>query len=404
MRKLFIIPLLAISGLSFAQAQSLPIIKRDTTVREYSDKYKVLLNHFGDNWFAGLDAGAQLYFGDHDKQAKLGERLTTVYGLSVGKWFSPGVGLRAGLNYMKVKGLTQAFEPAHSTGIRYDGKPWDGYWLENSEFNVYHVHADVLFNLVNLFGGYKPRLYNISPYAGLGWMITNDEPKRKDVTANVGLYNTFRLVDWLDLTLDVRGNMLNDRFDGETGGRKQDGQLSATLGLVYKFKKRDWDRGTTTIITNSYDESLLNELRNRVAALAADNDALKKQLENAKGDVITDVQFKDRLLAAPIILTFELNKWEVRNEARVNLGFFAQTIKKGNPKVVYDITGYADAGTGSVERNELLSRNRAEAIKEVLVNEFGVNPAQLRTSHKGGVENMYYDDPRMSRAVIIIGD
>ena len=408
MRKLFVISLFALSGYGVAQAQS-TAVKRDTTIEVSTDRYQVVSNRFGDNWFIGAQAGAQIFFGDHDKQAKFGDRLTPIYGAYLGKWFSPGLGVRAGASYGKVKGLAQNApwgngQAPHSTGERYDGKPWDGYWLENSEFNVLHLTGDVMFNLSNIFGGYKPRVYNISPYVGLGWMVTNDAPKQREVSANIGIYNSFSVAKFLDITLDVRGGMVNDRFDGEEGNRKQDGQLSAMIGLAYKFNKRDWDKPSTTVVTASYDESLLNKLRDQVAALAADNDALKQQLANAKGDVITDVQFKDRVLSAPILLTFEIDKWEVRNEARVNLGFFAETIKKGNSDVVYDITGYADAGTGSAERNEFLSQKRAEAIKEVLVNEFGVNPAQLRTDHKGGVENMYYDDPRMSRAVIIIGD
>ena len=408
MKKLFVISLFALSGHAVVQAQSLPV-KRDTTVEVSSDRYQVLSNRFGDNWFVGLQAGAQLYFGDHDKQAKFGDRISPIYGLQVGKWFTPGIGVRATGSYSKVKGLTQNApwgngQAPHSTGERYDGKPWDGYWLENSEFDVFHITGDVLFNLNNLFAGYKPRVYNISPYVGVGLMMATDSPKRHDVSANVGIYNTFSVAKPLDIILDLRANMVDDGFDGELGGRKQDAQLSAMIGLAYKFNKRGWEKTSHTVIEASYDETLLNQLRDRVAALAADNDALRAQLANSKAEVITDVQFKDRVLSAPILVTFEINKWEVRREARVNLRLFADNIKRGSADVVYNITGYADAGTGSVQRNELLSRKRAEAIKEVLVNEFNVDPAQLRTEYRGGVENMYYDDPRMSRAVIIIAD
>lgn len=110
------------------------------------------------------------------------------------------------------------------------------------------------------------------------------------------------------------------------------------------------------------------------------------------------------ILAAPILITFPIDKWTVSNQARVNLGYFADVIKQGNPDVVYQITGYADRGTGSVKRNALLSRERANAIYQVLVNEFGVSPSQLRKIHQGGVENLFYDDPRLSRAVIVLAE
>lgn len=394
---------LGITGVTYGQSLS---AKRDTTVTISTDRYKVVTNHFFDNWFFGAGAGAQIFFGDHDKQAKLGDRLTAHYSAYLGKWFSPGLGVRAGGSYGKIKGLTQNVAwsvPTHSTGVRYDGKPWNGYWLEGQEFNAFHFYGDVLFNLSNIFGGYKERFYTISPFVGLGWMVTNDAPKQKEISMNIGVYNTFRLAKSLNLTLDVRGAMVNDRFDGEIGDAKQDGQLSALIGLAYRFNKRDWEKPSVTVIESSYDETVLNELRDRVAGLAADNEALKRQLAEAKDNVVTNVEFKDRILAAPILVTFKIDTWEVRNEARVNLGFFAETIKKGSADVVYTITGYADKGTGSPARNELLSRNRAEAIKKVLVNEFGVDPKRLQTEHKGGIDNMYYDDPRVSRAVIVIG-
>ena len=54
--------------------------------------------------------------------------------------------------------------------------------------------------------------------------------------------------------------------------------------------------------------------------------------------------------------------------------------------------------------NERLSKERAEAVYDCLVNEFGVSGSQLRVDHKGGVGNMFYDDPRLSRAVITVAD
>ncbi|HAK31649.1 MAG TPA: cell envelope biogenesis protein OmpA, partial [Sphingobacterium sp.] len=191
-------------------------------------------------------------------------------------------------------------------------------------------------------------------------------------------------------------------FDGEEGERRNEGPLSATLGLVYKFKQNSWKKSET--VTIGYDEAQLRSLVDRVNALASDNAALKTQLANAKTEVITDIKVENRVIAAPVLLTFPINKSTVSNEARVNLGFLAKVIKQTNANVVYTITGYADSGTGSPKTNERLSKERAEAIYNVLVKEFNVNPSQLRTIYKGGVDNMYYDDPRLSRAVITIAE
>ena len=104
--------------------------------------------------------------------------------------------------------------------------------------------------------------------------------------------------------------------------------------------------------------------------------------------------------ASANLVTFQIGKATLSNEARANLGMMAEAIKSGDKSVVYTITGYADAGTGSKRINERLSKRRAEAVRDCLVKEFGVSESQLRVDHKGGVDNMFYDDPRLSRAVI----
>lgn len=383
---------------AFAQSTEL---KRDTVTLESTDKYKVTTNRFFDNWFIDAAAGGQMYYGDHNKQMKFGDRITPVYEINLGKWFTPGIGVRAGYSGYKIVGVTQ--NGSHSTGERYDGRPWEGYWLENQEFNYFHLHGDVLFNLTNIIGGYKAdRFYNVSPYIGLGWMATNDEPKQREPSVNVGINNAFRLNNAFDLLLDLRGNMVKDRFDGEEGNRKEEGILSAAIGITYKFKKRGWDKPVTTIIT--YDEAEVNAMRDRLHALVNDNDALRKQLADAKSKTITDIKIEKQLLVAPILVTFPINKSTVSNEARVNLGFFAKMVIESKSNIVYNVSGYADSGTGSVATNQRLSKERADAIYAVLVRELGVPASQLKVSYHGGVENMYFDDPRLSRAVITMAE
>lgn len=393
--------LLLSSGLS---AQN-KIVRKDSVSIESNDKYKVVTNKFFNNWFIGVGGGAQIYLGDHDKQMKFGDRLTGYYSAQLGKWFTPGVGVRANFGFGEINGVTQT-GPYIIPNSPYADKGGSGYWLSNEKFEYRHYSADVLFGLSNLFGGYsKNRFYNLNFYAGLGWMVnTTAEPKKvRDVSANVGFENEFRLSNAFDLALDIRGTMVDDRFDGDLGNRRQEGPLSAMLALKYNFKKRDWDK-EKIITINVYDETELNDLRDRLNKLANDNDALKKQLAESSNPTITDIKVEKNYLAAPILVTFPINKSTVSNEARVNLGFFAKLIKEGKSNVVYNIAGYADKGTGSVKTNERLSIERAEAIYNVLVREFGVSTSQLTISHHGGVDNMFYDDPRVSRAVIVMGN
>jgi len=386
-------------GLAFvfsgALAQSVNTVT-DSTVQISSDKHRVVTNKFADNWFIGAGMGTQFFYGDHNRQMNFGERLVPAFELHVGKWFTPGIGTRLAINGIKNKGVTQ--NGSHSLGIVYDA--FQG--LYNQEFNYLNVHGDVLFNFTNLFKGYKPdRFYEISPYVGLGYMFTWDEPRSDELSANLGIFNKFRMSSALDLTVDLRGSLVNDRFDSELGGRQDEGMLTAAVGVVYKFGIREWGKEKT--ITIRYDNSEeINVLRAKLNELSQSNEALKKQLANARDTTVTDLIIERNMLAAPILVTFPINKSTVSNEARVNLGFFAKIIKEGNPELRYHIVGYADKGTGSKSTNQRLSRERAEAIYNVLVREFNVPASQLEVDYKGGVDNMFYDDPRLSRAVITI--
>jgi len=388
----------SIPHLSFGQQsgdKSSTSIKRDTLTVTSGEKHPVVTNKFWDNWFAGAGVGAQILFSDHDKQMDFGDRLTPAFNFYAGKSFSPGIGVRLGIAGSKFHGLTQ--NESYSTGAVYS----NAMDLQKQEIKFFHVHADVLFNVTNMLKGYQAdRLYTLSPYAGLGWMSGRNAPKQNLVSANVGLLNAFRLTDALDLTFDVRGTLVDDRFDGENGNRRGEGVLSTTLGLAYKFKTRGWEKPKTTVI--SYDDAELLALRDKVNALEQDNDALRKQLSASKESTITDVKLTNKILAAPILVTFPISQSVVSNQARVNLGFFAKAIKEGNSNVVYKVTGYADKGTGTPAGNQALSKKRAESIYNVLVKEFGVSASQLEIAAQGGVDTMYYDDPRLSRAVITI--
>ena len=101
----------------------------------------------------------------------------------------------------------------------------------------------------------------------------------------------------------------------------------------------------------------------------------------------------------PLLVTFHIDRWNLRNKDRVNLGFLAEALK-ANPKLVYTVSGYADKGTATVKRNIFLARKRADVVYNCLVKEFGVSESQLRKESHGGVGNMYYNDPRCSRSVL----
>ena len=386
----------AMMALAGVASTAQPKVKTDTTVTvEYSsDKYIVETAPFKANWFVGIDGGAQIYFGEHDKQCKFGDRLAPALNIYVGKWFTPTVGARIGYSGIGQKGATQ--DHTHGLDAEVPGKGGHGYWLYKQEFSFWNIHADAMFNLANAFCGYKPEghVWNPTPFIGLGWAhVYSEEPKTNEITANAGLINAFRLCDALDLNVNVHAMMVNEAFDGETGHRWGEGNLSATVGLTYRFKPRGWQRSKIVKVVETSDVS---SYQIALAELKAERERLEAELAalKTKPEVIETTN----TIASPYYVRFELGKSELSKEARVNLGLLAEILKTTGAK--FTVSGYADAATGNKKLNERLSQDRAQAVYDCLTKEFGVPASQLVIDYKGGVDNMFYDDPSLSRAVI----
>jgi len=201
-----------------------------------SAQYRVGGSNIKENWFIGAGVGGQFYYGDHNRQMDFLDRIVPAFELHGGKWFTSGLGLRAGLNGLQNKGVTQ--NGSHSMGEVYDASKW----LERQSFTYIHAHGDVLFDLMNMIEGYDYQRWHAIPYIGLGLMATWDQPRAREISASLGLFNTIYFNELIDFTVDFRGSMVNDRFDGELGGRKDEGMLTAAIGIIYKINYQDWNR------------------------------------------------------------------------------------------------------------------------------------------------------------------
>jgi len=362
------------------------------TVTETSRKVET--NRFFDNWFMSVGGGAQVYFGDNDSQGRFGKRIAPTLDVAVGKWFTPGLGLRLEYSGLQAKGFGPQYA-AYTNGSMND----KGYNKQN--WNIMHLHGDVLFNLTDMFCGYREgRVYSAIPYVGLGWMHSYDRPKTNELAATVGFINRFRLSSALDLNLEMRGTLVNDRFDGELGGKGKEGLATVTVGLTYKFKQRGFQRATVRTVSTGISESDMQQLRDRLNNMQKEKQMLADELEAARNKKAETIVSKEMTIA-PRIIIFPLGKSTLSKQERVNLGYFAKLIKEAPADKVYTIVGYADNKTGSAAVNERLSEERAEAVRDALVTEFGVKASQLKTESRGGVDNMYYDDEALSRAVIV---
>ncbi len=412
MRKLIFIQLVAIVTMllfvNAAQAQqktfeNLEVITTSTIDSTTDKGVYIAPKSFWHNMYVSASIGTNVYVGESDRFGPLSGSLAPTIEIAVGKWITPVVGLRLQYTGYKAKGYT-----ANADGLGVNGTIVnDKYYPESWDFA--YTHGNLLINLSNAIGGYKEdRTYSFIPYVGWGFMVSGDFDEM-ELAGSFGLLNNIRITPSWTLQVDLKGTIVNDRFDDESSypqNLRFDGLASASIGATYNFKPRGWGRAYDARETIRHDSIIFSE---KLMAAQMENEALKDKLAEAearaqaaedKALLPVVVPTKDIIMPKSAI-QFVINRSELSYIARVNLGFIAEAIKQTPKDKVFTIVGYADQYTGNVPINERLSRERAQVVYDALVNEFGVDPARLKKEHRGGVDNMFYDEPEVSRVVIM---
>lgn len=362
-----------------------------------------LTNQFGDNWFVGVGGGINLFM-DGGYKTAVGGALD----VNAGKWITPAIGLRAGYS-----GLTGAewSENSSALGLTLN----DGKDMFKQKFGFAYLHADVLWNISHAIGGYKEtRLWNVIPYGHTGLLMTYDRGDDaqnfldREFAMGIGLLNNIRLCDRVDLTLDLRGILTSGRHHAATGGVA--GAIQMTVGASVNLGKTNWTRAAnwhnpsdvdalaaaaaSAAALTAANAALADEkaeLEKKNAELAQANDELQKALEDAKANAgLTEV--------GPAAFYFEIGQTTLSKKELEHLDFYLSNVLpyvKG--KSVTVITGSADKKTGTSKRNQYLCEKRAEYLKNLLVEKYGIDATDFKVNTNIATEG----DAALGRAVII---
>ena len=377
-----------------------------TTVIE---KNSVFTNGFWHNWELDLGLGTELYYGENDWKVRNKFNMFTFPAIDayLTKWASPYFGVGLGVTGGKFKGLYQRHtasgvnqfarfqtnEAFTDIDPKLGDRAYEQLALQKGSFlNVYALaHAD----LMNIFGGFKAdRFYRIDAYAGGGVIMgLTKDGLLPSASFNAGLINKFRLSDQISLMLNIRGALVGDDFDGESSANepdkkhwlsnsKMDGIFGGTLGLAWNIGKEysKWRLAERTSVYQ-YDKEIVDKIVKEIVEV---------EKEVAKPEV-PEVWFH---------INFVIDRWDISKKELVNIHAVADLIKS-TPNTKYLVCGYADKQTATPAHNLMLSENRANAVYDALVNEFGVNPDQLVKDWKGGVDYMFYNMKELSRCTMI---
>ncbi len=384
--------LLAFAGVSAtALAQQAEYVEEIDMVIPRQDKYEVLTNSFWSNWFFSFGGGAEILFGDADQHGKFKDRVSPTLNVALGKWFTPGMGLRLQYSGLQARGYSTDAHAAYVRGNQRSGG------LYKQRFDYMNLHGDVLMNLHALFGGYNPdRTYEIIPYLGAGFAHSYSEPHRQSLTVNAGIIQRFRLSDAMDFHIEIAGFLTEDKFGGDMGGAKgYDGVMNASLGFTYRFPRRGFSRPAPQLIS----QVELAAMQEKLADLALANRGLQSELNNARNRPVevreTEVVVTDM---TPRTVFFTIGSAQVDPRAVMSLSYLARQMQKF-PNLTYTVNGYADSATGTPELNRELSRKRAQAVVDVLVKEYGIDASRLRVDANGGVDQ--FGQPILNRVVLV---
>ena len=326
---------------------------------------------FWDNWSMGIQGGATM------KMSGTGffKSARPAFGLTIGKQWTPILG-------MDIQGMGYVNTTNSSTMI-----------------DASDVSLITRMNLMNLFAGYEgmPRPFEIETVTGLGWLhhYMNGGGDTDDMSARVGLNFNFNLGEDAAWTFGIKPavvfNLTGEYPSKKMAFNRNHSNMEILFGLTYHFADSDGNRHFALV--NAVDPMALaamneeiNDLREVVVAKDVElvgladellmvqnqlNEARNKKVE-ASGETINIVES---------VVAFPFNQSDVQSSQMPSLEHVANYLKN-NPDANITVNGYASP-EGTEEYNLQLSQRRADAVKDILVNKYGIAANRITTIGHG---------------------
>ena len=368
MRKLLLtLAVLGLSTAAMAQETEIP-----------THKYSVATNSFWANWY--ISAGAEYNAAYTSQEQNVSKnpfstkRGVAGFNVAVGKWFTPGIGLRT--KFQGVWGKQVNTETDHHT------------------YNYWTIHEDVTFNLSNLLFGYnEKRVWNFIPYVGIG-VGRNMSANNYDIVYAAGLLNNFRVSKHVQLFADLNVSAIEGSFDAakpdswsgfdKPKSRHWDKQLGLSVGVTYNLGKCTWEKAPDVDALMAMNKEQMDALQSSLKEQQDENARLRDLLAQQKN---TNVQPGEKeLVSTSQSVFFNIGSSRIASRKDlVNVKEVAEYAKANNCKIV--VTGYADSKTGSKTYNQNLSEKRAQVVADELV-KMGVNRDNIIVEGKGGVDTI----------------
>lgn len=375
MKKIIAAIIIAIGGgFSVVQAQTQEVdrtVKEDTIWVDYKTRYT---SSFWDNFYVEADFAGRMLMGAEDTHLSFGSRLKPGFGITVGKWFHPDFGVRLNFGGARLKGWNSgptgiyAYDDGWVEGFDPVQEYWKGQGVDTQngyrqDIKYYELNADFLFDLYNVFTSHNRlnRKWTAQGYVGVGMLRAAKYHGMEDnvkVGFRVGLIGNYHITDRLGLHLSVGSEITDANFTGELGkGNKFSGILNGTVGLSYRIGRQGYR------VVRLVPQRQLAALNNAISLIRTEQTVTR--------DTIV---MKERMATGSLLIpsvVFYPGKNEFNEELQmVNIFRIARYMMR------YKDAKIAIVGnTGGTDSR--LARRRAEKVRDVLVNKYGIFPQRM---------------------------
>ena len=341
-------------------------------------KYSVATNSFWSNWFIQVGGNWNAWYSGEEHGKNLASspvekfRSNPGAAFAIGKWFTPGLGLRTKVQGIWGKTVTDGNNAGNG----------NKYWV---------LDEHIMFNLSNLLMGYNEnRVWNLVPFVGggVGRTMTHN---LYAMNLSAGIQSTWKVSKLLNIYLEGGWNRFEGDIDGNElvtrtnrGWDSHDNNLYAEVGLTFNLGKATWNKVPDVDALKAQYQNEIDGLRNQLNDANAENDRLRNMLAN-QPKAETPAAVKE-FVQTPISVFFNLNKTNIASQKDlVNVQALAKYAKENNSKLL--VNGYADSATGKPAHNQWLSEERAKTVAGEL-QKMGINSSNITTKGNGGVDEL----------------
>ena len=160
-----------------------------------------------------------------------------------------------------------------------------------------------------------------------------------------------------------------------------------TAGLNYKFMTSNGTHNFAFV--DLMDQALIDRLNGNVGDLRNELANKDAEIANLKKK-LNDCESKPVVEAAPMVTNimpkvfFKCDKWNIEKSQIANVDMVAEYMK-ANPNAKVLCKGYASI-EGPADHNVDLSVNRANIVREMLINKYGIDPSRLTAEGCGATD------------------